>query len=73
MKNAVRRGNIFWADLDPVKGSEQGKTRPVLIIQNDVGNENSPVTIVACITTNLAKKRLSNQRFYYSKRNRAKF
>ncbi len=42
MKNAVHRGDIFWADLDPVKGSEQGKTRPVLIIQNDVGNENSP-------------------------------
>lgn len=56
MKNAVCRGDIFWADLDPVKGSEQGKTRPVLIIQNDIGNENSPVTIVACITTNLARK-----------------
>lgn len=55
-KNVVRRGDIFWADLEPVKGSEQGKTRPVLIIQNDVGNENSPVTIVACITTNLSKK-----------------
>ena len=56
MKNAVRRGDIFWADLDPVKGSEQGKTRPVLIIQNDLSNENSPVTIVACITTNLSRK-----------------
>ena len=56
MKNAIRRGDVFWADLDPVKGSEQGKTRPVLIIQNDVGNENSPVTIVACITTNLSRK-----------------
>ncbi len=56
MKIAKHRGDIFWADLDPVKGSEQGKTRPVLIIQNDVGNENSPVTIVACITTNLARK-----------------
>jgi mRNA interferase MazF len=56
MKNAGRRGDIFWADLDPVKGSEQGKTRPVLIIQNDAGNERSPVTIVACITSNLARK-----------------
>lgn len=56
MKNAVHRGDIFWADLDPVKGSEQGKTRPVLIVQNDRGNENSPVTIVACITTNLSRK-----------------
>ena len=50
------RGDIFWADLDPVRGSEQGKIRPVLIIQNDVGNENSPVTIIACITSNLARK-----------------
>jgi mRNA interferase MazF len=56
MKNAVHRGDIFWADLDPVRGSEQGKTRPVLIIQNDVANENSPVTIVACITSNLSKR-----------------
>jgi mRNA interferase MazF len=56
MKNVMRRGDIFWADLDPVRGSEQGKIRPVLIIQNDVGNENSPVTIIACITTNLARK-----------------
>jgi mRNA interferase MazF len=56
MKNAMRRGDIFWADLDPVRGSEQGKIRPVLIIQNDVGNENSPVTIIACITSNLARK-----------------
>jgi mRNA interferase MazF len=56
MKNAMRRGDIFWADLDPVRGSEQGKNRPVLIIQNDVGNEHSPVTIIACITTNLSRK-----------------
>jgi mRNA interferase MazF len=56
MKNVMRRGDIFWAHLDPVRGSEQGKIRPVLIIQNDVGNENSPVTIIACITTNLARK-----------------
>ena len=56
MKNAVHRGDIFWADLDPVRGSEQGKTRPVLIIQNDISNENSPVAIVACITSNLSRK-----------------
>jgi mRNA interferase MazF len=56
MKNAIRRSDIFWADLDPVKGSEQGKTRPVLIIQNDTGNEISPVTITACITSNLSRK-----------------
>jgi mRNA interferase MazF len=56
MKIAICRGDIFWADLEPVKGSEQGKTRPVLIIQNDTGNERSPVTIVACITSNLTRK-----------------
>ncbi len=56
MKTAICRGDIFWAELDPVVGAEQGKTRPVLIIQNDVGNERSPVTIIACITSNLARK-----------------
>lgn len=56
IKTAIHRGDIFWADLDPVQGSEQGKTRPVLIIQNEVGNERSPVTIIACITSNLARK-----------------
>lgn len=55
-KTAICRGDIFWAELDPVIGSEQGKTRPVLIIQNDVGNERSPVTIIACITSNLVRK-----------------
>lgn len=67
MKNAIRRGDIFWADLDPVKGSEQGKTRPVLIIQNDTGNEHSPVTIIACITTNLKRKDLPTNVFISAK------
>jgi mRNA interferase MazF len=56
MKPAILRGDIFWAELDPVKGSEQGKTRPVLVIQNDAGNARSPVTIIACITSNLTRK-----------------
>ncbi|MBI4872172.1 MAG: type II toxin-antitoxin system PemK/MazF family toxin [Candidatus Riflebacteria bacterium] len=47
----VRRGDVFLVSLDPVVGSEQGGTRPVLVIQNDVGNQHSPVTIVAAITT----------------------
>jgi len=47
----IRRGDIFLARLDPVIGSEQGKTRPVLIIQNDTSNKFSPVTIIAPITT----------------------
>ena len=47
----VRRGEIWEADLDPVRGSEQGGVRPVLILQNDVGNQFSPATIVAAITS----------------------
>jgi len=43
----IRRGDVFLVSLDPVIGSEQGGTRPVLVIQNDVGNHHSPVTIIA--------------------------
>jgi len=52
----VRRGNIYYANLDPVIGSETGKTRPVLVIQNDIGNMYSPTTIVAAITEYSDKK-----------------
>lgn len=54
--NLMKRGEIFLADLDPVIGNEQGRTRPVLIIQNDVANEASPVTIVAAITSKVYEK-----------------
>ena len=54
----IRRGDIFYADLSPVVGSEQGGTRPVLIIQNDIGNQYSPTTIVAAITSHIEKSRL---------------
>lgn len=54
----IRRGDVFFADLDPVIGSEQGGVRPVLIIQNDIGNQHSPTTIVAAITGQLAKAKL---------------
>jgi mRNA interferase MazF len=47
----IKRGDIVLVDLDPVKGSEQGKTRPAVVIQNDIGNEYSPTTIVAPITS----------------------
>ena len=47
----VRRGDIFYADLSPVVGSEQGGLRPVLIVQNDVGNRHSPTVIAAAITS----------------------
>ncbi len=55
---SVKRGDIYYADLSPVVGSEQGGLRPVLIIQNDVGNRYSPTVIAAAITSKLAKTRL---------------
>ncbi len=54
----IRRGDVFFADLSPVVGSEQGGTRPVLIIQNDIGNQYSPTTIVAAITSHINKAKL---------------
>ena len=55
---AVKRGEIYYADLSPVKGSEQGGLRPVLIIQNDIGNTYSPTTIIAVITSRHTKAKL---------------
>ncbi|MGI6606863.1 MAG: type II toxin-antitoxin system PemK/MazF family toxin [Peptococcia bacterium] len=55
---SVKRGDIFYAELNPVVGSEQGGTRPVLVIQNDIGNQYSPTTIVAAITSQLEKAKL---------------
>ena len=54
----VKRGEIYYADLSPVVGSEQGGIRPVLIIQNDVGNRYSPTVIAAAITSRLGKAKL---------------
>ena len=54
----IKRGDIFYADLSPVVGSEQGGLRPVLIIQNDVGNRYSPTVIAAAITSRMGKTRL---------------
>ena len=54
----VKRGDIFYADLSPVVGSEQGGIRPVLIVQNDVGNKYSPTVIAAAITSRMGKTRL---------------
>ena len=54
----IRRGDIFYADLRPVVGSEQGGIRPVLIIQNDVGNRHSPTVICAAITSRMNKAKL---------------
>ena len=56
--NNIKRGDIYYADLSPVVGSEQGGVRPVLIVQNDVGNRYSPTVIAAAITSRLSKTRL---------------
>ncbi len=55
---SIKRGDIYYADLSPVVGSEQGGLRPVLIIQNDIGNRYSPTVIAAAITSRLSKTRL---------------
>ncbi len=58
MDLSVKRGDIFYADLSPVVGSEQGGVRPVLIIQNDTGNKHSPTVIAAAITSQTGKAKL---------------
>ena len=57
-KMNIRRGDIYYADLSPVVGSEQGGLRPVLIVQNDVGNRYSPTVIAAAITSKMGKAKL---------------
>ena len=54
----IKRGDIFYADLSPVIGSEQGGVRPILIVQNDVGNKHSPTVIAAAITSQINKAKL---------------
>ena len=54
----IKRGDIYYADLSPVVGSEQGGLRPVLIIQNDIGNKHSPTVICAAITSKMNKAKL---------------
>ena len=58
MRKAIRRGDLFYADLNPVVGSEQGGIRPVLVIQNDVGKHFSPTVVAAAITSRKAKNSL---------------
>ena len=66
--NNVRRGDIFYADLSPVVGSEQGGLRPVLIIQNDVGTKYSPTVIAAAITSRMGKTKLPTHIDIYAER-----
>lgn len=58
MKDNIKRGDIYFADLEPVVGSEQGGIRPAVIIQNDVGNHHSPTVIIAAITAKTRKTNL---------------
>ena len=58
IQTSVRRGDIYYADLSPVVGSEQGGLRPVLIVQNDTGNKHSPTVIAAAITSQINKAKL---------------
>ena len=65
---SVKRGDIFYADLSPVVGSEQGGLRPVLIIQNDIGNRYSPTVIAAAITSRMGKTKLPTHIDIYADR-----
>ena len=58
MDNSIKRGDIYYADLSPVVGSEQGGVRPVLIVQNNVGNRFSPTVIAAAITSQVNKAKM---------------
>ena len=64
----IKRGDIYYADLSPVVGSEQGGLRPVLIIQNDVGNRYSPTVIAAAITSRMEKNKLPTHIEVYAAR-----
>jgi len=54
----IKRGELYYADLSPVVGSEQGGVRPVLVVQNDIGNKHSPTVIAAAVTSKLTKAKL---------------
>ncbi len=64
----IKRGDIYYADLSPVVGSEQGGIRPVLIVQNDVGNKHSPTVIAAAITSRMGKTKLPTHIDIYADR-----
>lgn len=64
----IKRGDIYYADLSPVVGSEQGGVRPVLIVQNDVGNKYSPTVIAAAITSRMGKAKLPTHIDIYADR-----
>lgn len=57
MPRSIERGGVYWVDLEPVRGSEQGRLRPALVIQNDIGNRYSPLTIIIPFTSRISGKR----------------
>lgn len=63
MKAQIRRGDIYYADLSPVVGSEQGGIRPVVIVQNDIGNQYSPTVMIAAITSSTDKAKMPTHIF----------
>ena len=65
----IKRGDIYYADLSPVVGSEQGGVRPVVIVQNDVGNKHSPTVIAAAITSRTEKAKLPTHIEVYADQN----
>lgn len=62
----IKRGQIYYADLSPVQGSEQGGLRPILIVQNDMGNKYAPTVIVAPLTTRMTKHKLPTHYLTYA-------
>lgn len=56
MSSNIKRGEVYWVDFEPVRGSEHGRLRPALVIQNDVGNRYSPITIVIPLTSRVSEK-----------------
>lgn len=68
MKGFVKRGEVYYADFDPTVGSEQGGVRPLLIIQNDVGNKYSPTTVVVPITRRSERNRTNRPMFRFGAR-----
>ncbi len=67
VKMLIKRGEIYLADLKPIKGSEQGGIRPVLVIQNDISNQHSPVIIIAAITSKIFNKEFPTNVFITKK------
>jgi len=57
VSRSIKRGEIYWVDFEPVRGSEQGRLRPALVVQNDIGNRYSPITIVIPLTSRVSDKR----------------